>query len=125
MAIVVKPKAAQITLVKNGTYRAHLTAVRQFTNTYGERIGFEFTIHGGPHHGATVMRSTAPQLTARSKLADVLVGLLGRDLTEEELSQGVDLEELIGLECQILVLQQRNNRTGAVYSNVEQVFSVS
>lgn len=124
MAIVVKPKAAQATLVKDGTYRAHLTGVRQFTNAYGERIGFEFTIHGGPHHGATVLRSTAPQLTARSKLADVLTGVLGRELTEQELEKGLDLEELVGLECQILVLQQRS-KTGAIYSNVERVFSAN
>lgn len=122
MSLVVKPKApAPAVLIQDGTYPAKLSNIKRFANTYGERIGFEFTIEGGPADGQKVMRSTAPQLTRQSKLAEVLVGLLGRELTETELMGGIDLAELIGCECQILVLQARS-KTGAVYSNVERVF---
>jgi hypothetical protein len=68
------------------------------------------------------MRSTAPQLTKQSKLAEVIEGILGRELTAKELQGGFDLENLIDKECSILVLQSKS-KTGAVYSNVERVFN--
>jgi len=123
MVFKVKPKApAPATLIKDGTYRATVSNLKQFANTYGERIGFEFTIQGGQFDGERVMRSTAPQLSKQSKLAEVIEGILGRDLTDKELQGGFDLEELIDKECSILVLQSKS-KTGAVYSNVERVFS--
>lgn len=125
MAVIVKPKAPTASAqVKDGTYPAELSGIRQFANAYGTRIGFEFTIKGGQFDGLAVMRSTAPQLTPQSKLAEVLVGLLGRQLTQTELMGGIDLEALIGSPCRILVLQARG-KTGAVYSNVERVFGAS
>ena len=122
MAFVVKPKAATpAASVKDGTYPAAVTGIKQFVNTYGERIGFEFTIQGGQFDGERVMRSTAPQLSKQSKLAEVIEGILGRELTDKELQGGFDLDELIDKECSILVLQSKS-KTGAVYSNVERVF---
>jgi hypothetical protein len=122
MVFKVKPKApAPATLIKDGTYRATVSNLKQFANTYGERIGFEFTIQGGQFDGERVMRSTAPQLSKQSKLAEVIEGILGRELTDKELQGGFDLDELIDKECSILVLQSKS-KTGAVYSNVERVF---
>jgi hypothetical protein len=123
MVFKVKPKAATpAASVKDGTYRATVSNLKQFVNTYGERIGFEFTISGGQFDGEKVMRSTAPQLSKQSKLAEVIEGILGRDLTDSELQGGFDLENLIDKECSILVLQSKS-KTGAVYSNVERVFN--
>ena len=122
MVFKVKPKAAPAAaVIKDGTYRATVSNLKQFANTYGERIGFEFTIQGGQFDGERVMRSTAPQLTKQSKLAEVIEGILGRELTDKELQGGFDLDELIDKECSILVLQSKS-KTGAVYSNVERVF---
>ena len=122
MVFKVKPKAAPAAaLIKDGTYRATVSNLKQFANTYGERIGFEFTIQGGQFDGERVMRSTAPQLSKQSKLAEVIEGILGRELNAKELQGGFDLEELIDRECSILVLQSKS-KTGAVYSNVERVF---
>lgn len=122
MVFKVKPKAATpAALIKDGTYRAVVSNLKQFANTYGERIGFEFTIQGGQFDGERVMRSTAPQLSKQSKLAEVIEGILGRELTDKELQGGFDLDELIDKECNILVLQSKS-KTGAVYSNVERVF---
>ena len=70
----------------------------------------------------TVMRSTAPQLTKQSKLAQVIEGVLGRELDAKEIGAGFDLEQLIDRECNILVLQSKS-KTGAIYSNVERVFN--
>ena len=123
MVFKVTPKAATpAASIKDGTYRATVSNLKQFANTYGERIGFEFTIQGGQFDGEKVMRSTAPQLTKQSKLAEVIEGILGRDLTDKELQGGFDLEDLIDKECSILVLQSKS-KTGAVYSNVERVFN--
>ena len=123
MVFKVKPKAAPAAaVIKDGTYRATVSNLKQFANTYGERIGFEFTIQGGQFDGERVMRSTAPQLTKQSKLAEVIEGILGRDLSDKELQGGFDLEDLIDKECSILVLQSKS-KTGAVYSNVERVFN--
>ena len=123
MVFKVTPKAATpAASIKDGTYRATLSNLKQFANTYGERVGFEFTIKGGQFDGAKVMRSTAPQLTKQSKLAEVIEGILGRELNAKELQGGFDLEELIDKECSILVLQSKS-KTGAVYSNVERVFN--
>ena len=123
MSILVKHKqaAAPAAALRDGTYQATLSNIKQFANTYGERIGFEFTVKDGPAAGEKVMRSTAPQLTRQSKLAEVIEGMLGRSLSEKELRDGFDLEELLDKECNILVLQSRS-KTGAVYSNVERVF---
>ena len=80
MVLLVKQQQSKaVATVKDGTYRAVVSSIRQFANTYGERIGFEFTVKGGQFDGATVMRSTAPQLTKQSKLAQVIEGVLGRD----------------------------------------------
>jgi hypothetical protein len=46
MVFKVKPKAATpAASIKDGTYRATVSNLKQFANTYGERIGFEFTIN--------------------------------------------------------------------------------
>ena len=123
MAFVVKQQQSKaVETVKDGTYRAVVSSIRQFANTYGDRIGFEFTVKGGQFDGLTVMRSTAPQLTKQSKLAQVIEGVLGRELTAKEINSGFDLEQLIDKECNILVLQSKS-KAGAVYSNVERVFN--
>jgi len=121
--LVVKPKLAEpVADIKDGTYRAKVSNIKAFSNTYGPRVGFEFTIQGGPHDGQKVMRSTAPQLTKQSKLAEMIEGVAGRPLSGKELSDGFDLSDLLGSECNILVLQQRS-KAGGVYSNVERVFA--
>jgi len=121
MVMLLKPKSAAAVAVPDGTYKATLSKVSQFDNAYGHRIGFEFTLAGKGVEGEKVMRSTAPNLSATSKLADVLRGLLGRELTAKELEAGVDVEQLIGTTCSVMVLQSRS-KSGAVYSNVERIF---
>lgn len=120
MSIVVKAESPDTDLVEDGVYPAKLTAIKQFENAYGPRLGFEFTL-GGTAAGQTVMRSTTPKLTAKSKLADLIQGITGELLSPEEVYSGVDLETLIGKPCQVLVRQSRS-KNGKVYSNIEQVF---
>lgn len=122
MPMVLKPKNKSVAIVvPEGSYKATLSKVSQFTNAYGERIGFEFSLHGEGVEGAAVMRSTNPILTVKSKLAEVLNGLLGRELTHDEINKGFDVEQMIGTECNVLVLNSKS-KTGTTYSNVERIF---
>jgi len=124
MAIVLKPKSNNEAVgVPEGIHKATLSKVTQFTNAYGLRVGFEFTLHGKDVEGKAVMRSTNPVLTAKSKLAEVLNGLLGRELTIDEINSGYDVDKLIGKDCNVLVLNNKG-KNGAVYSNVERIFQV-
>ena len=126
MAIVLKPKLKEqpIDLVPDGSYRAELSKINQFKNAYGDRLGFEFTLQDKAVAGLKVMRSTSTQLSASGKLADVLRGILGRELTATELSKGIDVDSLVGMECGVLVLQARA-KNGITYSNVERIFPVA
>lgn len=126
MAILLKPKLKEqpIDLVPDGSYKAELTKINQFKNAYGDRLGFEFTLKDKAVAGLKVMRSTSTQLSASGKLADVLRGILGRELTAAELSKGIDVDGLVGMECGVLVLQAKA-KNGITYSNVERIFPVA
>ena len=124
MVMMVKAESQEVAVVTDGTYPATLSKVTMFKNAYGERVGFEFTLLGDGVEGQKVTRSTSPVLSSKSKLAEVLVGLFGRDLTPQEITGGIDLETLVGTSCKVLVLRARS-RNGAVYSNVERVLPTS
>ena len=95
--LVKQKQKLPVAVLKDGSYEAILSNIKTFANTYGQRIGFEFTVKGGQFDGEKVMRSTAPQLTRQSKLAEVIQGMLGRELTDKELQDGFDLEDLLDL----------------------------
>ena len=124
MGIVIKKAKGKAgsSVVPDGTYGATLSEVRQFENSYGDRLGFEFTLHGDEVEGSTVMRSTSIQLTMQSKLAEMLRALIGRALTDQELNAGIDLEQFIGNTYQVAV-RQKQGKHGHTYSNVEHIFN--
>ena len=119
MAIMVRGESQEPCVVADGIYPATLTAVKEFENSYGSRLGFEFTL-GGKGEGLTVMRSTTPKLTAKSKLAELLRGLVGRDIDSIDVECGFDLETLVGIDCQVII-RQSQGKNGKLYSNVEGV----
>jgi hypothetical protein len=123
MVLMVKKKEVVLPLlIRNGTYRTTVSNIKTFANDYGERIGFEFTITGSQFDGEKITRSTASQINKKSKLTEVIQGILGRELTGKELQDGFALKDLINKECNILVLQAKS-QTGVVYPNVERVFN--
>lgn len=79
MVMMVKAESQEAAVVTDGTYPAILSKVTMFKNAYGERVGFEFTLLGDGVAGQKVTRSTSPVLSSKGKLAEVLVGLFGRD----------------------------------------------
>ena len=118
MVTVVKPKNREKNItVADGIYPATLSKVSQFSNAYGERIGFEFTLNDGNK----VIRSTNTVLSEKSKLAEVITGLMGKRLTNTQIEQGIDLDTLIGTECMLLVVNGAS-KNGIVYSNVERIY---
>ena len=122
--MIVKPKAPpQVQVIKDSIYTTKLIEVKTFVNSFGDRLGFIFAIQGGEYDGVELMRSCSPQLSRQGKLAELLQGILGRELTVQELEHGFDLESLIGSECELLVLQKKA-RNGQMYSNIEKVFSI-
>lgn len=121
--MLLKPKSRDVITVPDGTYKAILSKVTTFDNAYGTRIGFEFTLKGNGVDGAKVLRSTSPNLSPSGKLADVLRGLLGRDLRQSELESGIDAELLVGIECNVLVLSAKS-KNGNAYSNVERIYPI-
>ena len=120
MAILVRGEGQEPSQVRDGVYPATLTAVKQFENSYGARLGFEFTL-GGDAQGQTVMRSTTPKMTPKSKLAEMLRGLVGREIDSMDMECGFDLETLVGTDCQVII-RQSQGKNGKFYSNVESVF---
>lgn len=117
MVVMLKPKTPiAAPKVADGIYPATLTKVTSFSNVYGQRIGFEFTLDSGEK----IMRSTSPVLSEKGHLTNVLQGLLGRELTRAEIEGGVDAEELVGTCCQVLVVKSKS-KAGAVFSNIEKV----
>lgn len=120
MSVIVKTQSSQPSAaIPDGIYEAKLTDVRAFENAFGERIGFEFTIQGGEHDGATVMRSTGTNFTPKSKLAEMVRSLMGSE-AESEAQAGLDLEQMKGQQCRVLIAQGQS-KSGQVYSNVEKV----
>lgn len=107
-------------LIPNGTYEATLTNIKPFTNAYCDRVAFEFTLKG-EHEGALVLASAKRRLTAKSKLAELLQGILNRPLTNQELKNGLDTDSLIGAECHVQVIVEKN-KSGHQYSAVDKVF---
>ncbi len=125
MAMMLKPKSkSEVISVPDGSYRATLTKVTQFNNVYGLRVGFEFSLHGNGVEGKLLMRSTNSVLTAKSKLAEIIEGVMGRELSSDEIKTGFDVDKLIGKECNVLVLNSKS-KNGAIYSNVEKIFQAA
>ena len=122
---MLKPKRqSEVINLPDGSYRATLTKVIQFNNAYELRVGFKFTLHGNGVEGKLLMRSTKSVLTAKSKLAEIIEGVIGRELSIDEIKSGFDVDKLIGKECNVLVLNSKS-KNGAIYTNVEKIYQAA
>ncbi len=50
--------------------------------------------------------------------------MIGRELTSDEINKGYDVEQLVGKDCNVLVLNSKS-KNGATYSNVERIFQAA
>jgi hypothetical protein len=120
MAVMIKPKQDQVDIVPDGEYRARLINIREFQNGYGDRLGFDFKVDGTITNDVLLTYSTAPNLSRSGKLAGLLESLLGRPLDDYELENGFDIEDMVGINCNIVVSEARN-KSGKVYSSITYV----
>lgn len=104
----------------DGVHDVELVDVYAFDNAYGRRIAFEYEVTAGEHAGSRVTQSATPSSNTRSKLADILRGLLGQEPTEADLSKP-EFDCLLGITCKALV-QTETNKSGKPYSSVCRVF---
>jgi len=107
------PAKQNESLIEDGTYPATLTNVFRFKNPFGQRIGFEFTLHGQTVEGRTVTRTTTTKRTDKSKLGETIRALTSKD--------NPNLQALIGSCCVILIIRQRN-RHGELFNSVDRIF---
>ena len=116
---IIKAQADKAThnIVEEGIHRSVLTQVKEFENHWGDRFGFEFTIQDT---GETLLRTTTTKLTPKSKLAELLSGITGAVVGS---TTEIDLESLVGKECDIVV-KQGKGKNGQLYSNIEHVVPV-
>ena len=110
-------------LVPESDYQATLSTIKPFSNAYEDRLAFAFTITDGPYTGAIIEQATASKFTPSSKLANLVGKLLGRRLTVQDFSEGVDLDCLIGTVCRVTIVH-RTDRAGTPYAEVAGVIVV-
>lgn len=115
MAIHLSVKETEKDGVNDGIYPATLSGVSMTENTYGERLGFQFTLPDGK----VLLRTVSPTFTPKSKVAEILSGLTGHRVSPAE-AASLDVEGLIGTQCQVIVTQSQN-KAGVKYSNIERV----
>jgi hypothetical protein len=119
--VMAKPRTDKpAKLIPDGTYRAHLAEIKEFANAFGERLGFVFEIDEGEQKGTLLMKSTTNVLAPKGQLTQVVTGLLGREVTDKEAREGLNLRGLIGTNATILAIQSKG-KGGLAYSNIERV----
>ena len=108
-------------VIPDGTYDAELVAVKRFRNIYKRRVHFDFVLQGGRVDGLKIAITAVLSHSRESRLAATIQGLLGRELTDKELHEGIDLFSLVGIKCKVVVLKKTIS-TGNPHSNIVQVF---
>jgi len=108
-------------VIPDGTYDAELVAIKRLRNIYKKRVHFDFVLQGGRVDGLKITKTATLSYSRESRLAATIQGLLGRELTDKELHEGIDLFSLVGIKCKVVVLKKTTG-PGPPYSNIVQVF---
>ena len=105
-----------VELIPEGLYEAALVDVRPFNNPHGQRIGLVFEITAGLYRSIELMESAALTGSPRGKLAELIRGLGGADVSMDA------ARDLIGRRCRIAV-RHESNRAGKTYAAIAQTFT--
>ena len=108
-------------VIPDGTYDAELVAVKRFRNVYKRRVHFDFVLQGGRVDGLKIAKTAILSHSRESNLTASIQGLLGRELTDKELHEGIDLFSLVGIQCKVVVLKKTAG-PGPTHSNIVHVF---
>jgi hypothetical protein len=108
-------------LVPEGMFRANLKEIKEGHGEFGDYIQFSFEITEGEQKGKVLNSLASKKLTRsdsgkNSKIFDFVKALTR---TEPRAGENLDLEELIGNACQILV--RHKIKDGTTYSQISTV----
>ncbi len=120
MLLTRQPPPMESSLIPAAEYSAELTDVSEYENAFEHRLTFRFTITEGILSGSIVERRTTASFTLMSKLGEMIAALLGRELTDQDMQTGVDLEQLIGTMARVSVVH-KHDRSGTPYCEVDHV----
>ena len=121
MTLVIKQRPPMSTpLIPTAEYVAEVSSVGEYENAFEHRLAFKFTITEGDYAGMMIERRTAVSLTPKSKLGETVAALFGRELTDNDLLSGVDLDQLVGTHCRVSVVHRRD-RSGTPYNDIDYV----
>lgn len=107
-----------------GVYQAKLTGIeKEEEGLYGDYVRLKFEVIEGDHKGVERNQICSFKLThgknrgTNSKLFNTLTGLLGK---EPERGMEIELESLVGIECQIFV-EDKEEKDGIVWQTITKV----
>ena len=125
MALIIKreprelcPEGIHLTKVKDVEQRRH--------EEFGQQARFTFEVIGLAQENGSpmlVFLNCSFIFSPSAKLTKTVESILGRKLTDLELSEGFDLESLIGTVAQVGV-KHRSSAAGNLYSYVDAVYHV-
>ncbi len=108
--------------VKPGGYRARIKALTRRASQFREgeqAVVVEFEIQDGEHRGRVLRKTYSQRLTPRAKLTALVSRLMG-PLKD---GQVVDLLQLIGRECEIVVVTGEG-QDGRTFAKIADVFAL-
>lgn len=108
-------------LTPEGVYKAILKEIKEGKGQFGEYLSFSFEISEGESKGNVLNSLASKKLTKsdtdkNSKLFDFVKALTK---IEPKLGESLDIEELVGKDCQILV--RHKVKDGTTYSQISTV----
>ena len=116
-------------LCPEGVHRAIIANVEEREHeAYGQQIQITFELDdlsqsdGSP---MLVFKSCSFKLTPKANLTKAVEAILGKTLTNEEATEGIDLETLVGIPVQVVVNHQESQSGGNLYSVVDSIVSLN
>ncbi|MEZ4600580.1 MAG: hypothetical protein R2940_12400 [Syntrophotaleaceae bacterium] len=102
-------------LIPPGIYQAELTRVLRYQTLTSKRVGFEFTIRGGPADGAVIIQSAVINYNPKSRLTATIKALCGNEQVRPS-----KLRYLVGTKRPVLVIQGKS-RHGTIFNYIDRI----
>ena len=126
MPIIVRGSTGNTNPAPAGVHAAVLVDVIDLgerTTPWGKKLTVELLFQVGEVDPDTnerfiVRAMCTASLHEKSRLAQLMAGLLGRTITDDERAGGLDIEKLVGRGCQLLVSHGTGKR-GGTFANVD------
>jgi len=121
--MIVQPRTNEQSInVPEGIHQARLIGVGSKHNGIEERIEFRFSLLKEPVAELIISMTAKDNWSYKSRLAETVSSLLGRQLDFEEYRRPYDLDSLVGSDCVLWVVDE-TDRQGNSYSAIKQVMA--